>query len=72
MTPQEIQALQQEAMDAWKSGDRLSNNLTMHRSRYVARKRAELEAAENKNKGSQDFRKGGMVLSTVDNRKVRG
>jgi hypothetical protein len=35
----------------------LSNNLTMHRSRYVARK-LELEAAENKNKGSQDFRRG--------------
>ena len=71
MTPQEIQALQQEAMNAWKSGDRLSNNLTMHRRRYVARKRAELKAAENKNKGPQDFRKGGMVISTVDNRKTK-
>jgi hypothetical protein len=72
VTSQEIQALQQEAMDAWKSGDRLSNNLTMHRSRYVARKRAEIEASKNKNTGKQDFRKGGMVLSTVDNRKNRG
>ncbi len=71
MTPQEIQALQQEAMDAWKNGNKLSSNLTMHRSRYVARKRAELEAAKNKNAGKQDFRKGGMVLSTVDNRKVK-
>jgi len=25
-----------------------------------------------KNKGATDMRKGGMVLSTVDNRKVRG
>jgi hypothetical protein len=72
MTAEEIQALQQEAMDAWQSGNRLSKNLTIHRERYVLRKRAELEAAKNKNKGSQDFRKGGMVLSTVDNRKVRG
>ena len=69
MTPQEIQALQQEATDAWKNGNKLSSDLTLHRSRYVARKRAELEAAENKNKGSQDFRKGGMVISTMDNRK---
>jgi len=69
MTSQEIQALQQEAMDAWKNGDKLSKNLTMHRSRYVAKKRAELEAAKNKNKGATDMRVGGMVISTLDNRK---
>jgi hypothetical protein len=72
MTAQEIQALQQEAMDAWQSGDRLSKNLTIHRTRYVARKRAEIEASKNKNTGKQDFRKGGMVLSTLDNRKNKG
>jgi len=69
MTAQEIQALQQEAMDAWQSGNRLSKNLTIHRQRYVARKRAEIEAAKNKNTGTTDYRKGGMVLSSVDNRK---
>jgi hypothetical protein len=69
MTAQEIQALQQEAMDAWQSGNRLSKNLTIHRERYVLRKRAEIEASKNKNTGKQDFRKGGMVLSSVDNRK---
>ena len=71
MTPQEIQALQQEAMDAWQSGDRLSKNLTMHRTRYVARKRAEIEASKNKNTGTKDYRKGGMVLSATDNRKYK-
>jgi len=69
MTAQEIQALQQEAMDAWKSGDRLSKNLSIHRTRYVARKRAEIKASKNKNTDTTDYRKGGMVLSTTDNRK---
>ena len=69
MTAQEIQALQQEAMDAWKSGDRLSKNLNIHRTRYVARKRAEIKASKNKNTDTTDYRKGGMVLSTTDNRK---
>jgi hypothetical protein len=71
MTAQEIQALQQEAMDAWQSGNRLSKNLTIHRERYVLRKRAEIEASKNKNTGKQDYRKGGMVLSATDNRKYK-
>jgi len=69
MTAQEIQALQQEAMDAWENGDRLSKNLSIHRTRYVARKRAEIKASKNKNTDTTDYRKGGMVLSTTDNRK---
>jgi|TARA_A200000159_G_scaffold145449_1_gene151043 hypothetical protein len=55
LTPEETAALQREAMQAWESGDRLSKNLSMHRTRYVQRKTAErLQQTQNK-------RNGGMV-----------
>ncbi len=42
LTPEEIASLQGEAMQAWESGDRLSKNLSVHRTRYVNRKKVEM------------------------------
>lgn len=42
LTPEEHNALQNEAMKAWQSGDRLSKNLTIHNVRYINRKKAEM------------------------------
>ena len=62
--------LLQEAMEAYNNPEtRLSKNLRMHRERYVLRNRDRI--TNKQNKGSNDMRKGGMVLSTVDNRKVK-
>ena len=42
LTPAEHNALQNEAMKAWESGDRLSKNLSIHNARYITRKKAEM------------------------------
>ena len=42
LTPEEIGSLQREAMQAWESGDRLSKDLSIHRTRYVNRRKAEI------------------------------
>ena len=62
--------LLQEAMEAYKNPEtRLSKNISMHRERYMLRNKKRI--TNKQNKGSNDMRKGGMVLSTVDNRKKK-
>ena len=60
--------LLQEAMKAYNNPEtRLSKNISMHRERYMLRNKNRI--TNKQNKGSNDMRKGGMVLSTVDNRR---
>ena len=60
--------LYKEAMETYNNPEtRLSKNLRMHRERYMLRNKDRI--TNKQNKGSNDMRKGGMVLSTVDNRK---
>jgi len=42
LTPEEHNALQNEAMKAWQSGNRLSKNLSIHKAAYISRKKAEM------------------------------
>ena len=60
--------LYKEAMEAFKNSEtRLSGNLRMHRERYMLRNKERI--TNKQNKGSTDYRKGGMVLSTVNKSK---
>lgn len=60
--------LYKEAMEAFKNPEtRLSGNLRMHRDRYMLRNKERI--TNKQNKGSTDYRKGGMVLSTVNKNK---
>ena len=61
--------LYKQAMEAFKNPEtRLSKNLRMHRERYML-KNKHLIKQDKQIKKQNDMRKGGMVISTVNNLK---